>query len=496
MKDLLSTSTEGIKRFILDTNVLVDDPESPEKFEENDVHIPIFSIGELDEMKNERSSRGQAARKAGRLIDGYTERGAANGGAKSPGGGRIFVISHTVSTNKVNLPNNTDGKIIGAALYLQRREKEKVILVSKDFNMRSMARACGLIAQDYTNPRKVVSIDDLTNGLAEFDLRGDDLDLMRQVHQHGQIPAGAVFEAFGQQPDLHPNTCCIFRKTEGRREGVFYAVYKKQRGIFVNVPYEDPDLFPRRTVGLRPKTWEQAFALHLARDPEISLLAFRGPAGTGKTLMALYAGYEEVMKGSAGNFRQMVIYRPYVEAGEKLGAMPGPLSAKFAEFMVPITDNLGVIIDENNGFHHAGREEDRRPQNHKDRRRQQRQGQSERRGGDELRDTIRDLITEGPIEISPINFARGRSLNDTMVIADESQNYNRRQAKLVVTRAGRNAKVIFTGDHTQIDVPHLDEVTCGISHVVASMQGEEIFAHLTMNIAVRSELAEISGRRM
>jgi len=197
-------------------------------------------------------------------------------------------------------------------------------------------------------------------------------------------------------------------------------------------------------------------------------------------------------------YRQMIIYRPTVEAGEKVGAVPGPLSAKFAEFMVPITDNLAVIIDAQNGYHEAGSSvPDQPPRNRRERRRSEHKNTyNDRRGSDDLRDTIDFLITDGPIEISPINFARGRSLNNTFVILDEAQNLKRTQVKLVVTRAGRRAKVVITGDPSQIDLPYLDEVTNGLSHTVATMRGEEIFAHLTMRIAVRSELAEIAGRKM
>jgi len=490
------------KIFVLDTSVLIDDPDAMEKFGDNVVVVPAAVIGELDSIKNEHSGRGQAARRAGRIIDHYTECGAAsNGGIRTPGGGLLFVTRQTVNMRKARLSDTGDGHIIGTALYVKLGEEKKkspdgrpVVLVSKDVLMRSTARVAGLIAQEYTNPRKVASLDELTDGVARFNIYGDEHELMRLFHQTTQVPAEIVFDAIGGEQDLFPNTCCIFERTEGQHKATVLAVYKKKRGVFVHVPYKAGC---EKEKGLYPRTWEQAFALHLVRDPEISLVALCGPAGTGKTLMPLFVGYEAVM-AEPRFYRQMIIYRPTVEAGEKVGAVPGPLSAKFAEFMVPITDNLAVIIDAQNGYHEAGSSvPDQPPRNRRERRRSEHKNTyNDRRGSDDLRDTIDFLITDGPIEISPINFARGRSLNDTFVILDEAQNLKRTQAKLVVTRAGRRAKVVITGDPSQIDLPYLDEVTNGLSHTVATMRGEEIFAHLTMRIAVRSELAEIAGRKM
>lgn len=432
--------------FVLDTNVILHDSNCIYKFERNDLVVPISVLEELDNFKKGNDSLNFHAREFVRIIDSLSgDRLFDKGVTIGPNLGRLRVVMSAPMHKDLlaSFPvQKVDHQILNTAYTLHKASRGRpVVLVTKDVNLRMKAKAVGLPAQDYRNDH-VKNISDLYTGyrLAE----NQETDLINRLYEPlGEVPSAAL----KADHDLVPNEYLIMRNN--KRSAL--AVYRPGRGVISR-------LDKLEAYGIAPRNAEQSFALDALMNDEIRLVSICGKAGTGKTLLALAAALE-VRK----NYRQILMARPIVPLSNKdLGFLPGDIKSKIDPYMQPLYDNLGVI---ENQF----KETDAR---HK---------------------RIRELLDQEKLVISPLAYIRGRSLYKVFYIVDEAQNLTPHEIKTIITRAGDNTKMVFTGDIFQIDHPYLNTHSNGLTYLIDRMKGQPLYAHITLSKGERSELADIAS---
>jgi PhoH-like ATPase len=489
-----------VKIYVLDTSVLIHDYRSPLNFGDNIVIIPFVVLEELDTHKESRRDTAMPARRAIRVLDELREKGNLIKGVATPGGGILIVDGKNYSPTDISIrPTTADNIIICTGykwqqyirqqqpLHHQKAKREtkkrdnvvdwitqhfqigEVKIVSKDINLRVKSEACGVATEDYKHDRTIKSENEVYSGIIHIPITpGNFKEFSGMLCDSG--PAGTLQEDFDGLvafPQLIPNQCCVFHTPDGKN---VLAIYKRNGDArFVHVP--KPSI-GKGHVGVVARNIEQAFALALLRDPSISLITLAGIAGGGKTLMALLAGVEAVIQGP---YSQLLIYRPNTELGEPMGYLPGTLDEKFEPWKQPIIDNLELIS--------AGGETGPKD------------GKSDTKSKKWQLD-IKGLLSQKKISIEPVNFIQGRSLHYRFVIVDETQNFRPGDIAKVVTRIGKGAKIVLTGDIQQVVNDYLDASTNGLTHVIEGMKGENLFGHVTFVDSERSELAEIAARRL
>ena len=340
-------------------------------------------------------------------------------------------------------------------------------MVTRDAAMRCKARARGVTAEDYYSDRPVTSPDKFYSGRARIDLPPEQAGMLSALHLQQRLPVSALAD-FTDVSELYVNQCCELR-VDGNGKAA-WGIYKEHDGVG----------YLRRVntrVGDRfgPCNPEQACARDLILDEQALVVSLVGVAGTGKTLMALLSAYELYRSGRVSKIE---VYRLNAEAGRELGFLPGSVGDKMAPWAKPIVDNLDFIIRRLAGStrftnHLAEHQADRR---------------------EAPLASVEDLLSRNVLEIAPINYLRGRSIHDAVVIVDDGQNLTQEDMKLVLTRAGEGTRVILTGDPDQIDRAEVDALSNGIVQVVERFKGEPTFAHLTMKEVVRSRIAELAAR--
>lgn len=433
------------KLFVLDTNVVLHDAGSIHNFEENDVVIPMTVLEELDKFKKGNEDLNFQARAFLRRIDALTgDVMSADGASLGEGLGSIRVVVANEFSDRLKqtfFHDSPDHRILGTALTLQQQEAGRpVILVSKDTNLRMKAKSLGLPAQDYHSD-KVESFEKLYTGKRFIsEMPSEFVDLFYHA-DHGRVPA----DALPQAADPVPNENFILRN--GSKSVL--ATYRAADRTFQRVE-KSP------AYGIMPRNAEQSFALRALLDDDIKLVTLSGKAGSGKTLLALAAALE-----SKSRYRQILLARPIVPLSNRdLGFLPGDVAAKIDPYMQPLYDNLGVIKHQ-----------------HSD-------GEAHR---------IQEMLENGKLEITPLAYIRGRSLQRMYFIVDEAQNLTPHEIKTIITRAGEGTKIVFTGDIYQIDHPYLDSLSNGLSYLINRMVGQPIFAHITLEKGERSVLSELAS---
>ena len=434
--------------YVLDTSVIIYDHEAIQQFAEHDVAIPITVLEELDGFKKGSDSKNFSAREFIRFIDSIAgerllqEWVPLNG----PEHGRFRVVAGSrggdVDAEEIFDGSKADHKILNAAFTLQRQEPDKrVILVTKDIALRLKAKALNLPAEDY-EAGKVNDRSLLYSGKSLVEHVPS--ELVNAMHEEGCVPRDSL-ESLSAEA-LLKNQFCVIRN--GRKSALGY----------LNPFDETVERVEKQTVyGVTPRNAEQAFAVHALLKPEIKLVTLQGQAGTGKTLLALACALEQRKR-----YRQILITRPVVPLGNKdIGYLPGDVESKLRPYMEPLWDNLKFI-----------------------------KGQFGPR--DKAATRIDAMLETQKIEITPLTYIRGRSLSDVILIVDEAQNLTPHEAKTVVTRAGRNTKIVLTGDVRQIDTPYLDARSNGLSYLTDRLKDRELFAHVTLEKGERSELANLA----
>ena len=479
--------------FFIDTNVLLHDRECLSKFGYNIVVIPIWALEELDKFKKHQDELGANAREISRQLEKLREHGSLAKGAPTETGGLLFVDYNGTDFNKlpVGLLRNNDNRIIlvakawqekldklkkGAKQKEPRPKYSEVIIVSKDINLRLKADACGITAQDYLGDKTIERIEMLYSGMETHVLPNRMKFVLNDhtVRQQGLIPAKALADTL-RLDDIHANACCQFRVDKT----TVNAIYKKATRCF----RIERKMGPARKCLVMPSNIEQRFAYELLMDPEISIVTLNGKAGSGKTLMALLAGYEQLEDA----YDQLLVYRPCHEIGAPLGFRPGSTEEKFDPFTLPIFDNMKLLLDARESLCATG----------------QQGGRYVSKGFKELREPkeskngsyakVKDLIAKGLLDIGPINHIRGRSIARSFIIVDEAQNLTPLEVKTIISRAGEGTKVVLTGDVYQIDNPLVDSISNGLSHTVERLKGSGLAGHITLLKCERSNLAELAA---
>lgn len=432
------------KVYVLDSSVLLHDPNALVQFQDNEVIIPYVVLEEIESKKRSLENIGRAAREAIRFLDRLREKGQLSQGVLLPNGGRVRIELNHYS-NEI-LPINSDlgladNRILAVSLSLTREEERPVVLVTKDIAMRVKADALGILTDDYHNDKVVlplISEEVLTLPLNDEEVAG--------LYQNKYIPL---------RSPLSPNRCVravlsddsvlpLLSSVDGER-----LVYQMGKGL---APWD-----------IRPKNLEQSWALEMLNNPEIKLVNLMGPAGTGKTLLALASGLEQTIH--AESYVRMLCARPIVPFGKDIGFLPGEKDQKVRPYMQPIYDNLEFLL-------RSRREKDRE------------------RGSESMIESAIDLlIKKRQLEIEVLTYIRGRSIPNQFIIIDEAQNLSAHEVKTIITRAGEGTKIVLCGDPDQIDHPYLDKESNGLAHLAHRLAGQSFYGQVRLIHGERSELA-------
>lgn len=438
-----------LTHYVLDTNVLISDPKALHKFHEHEVVLPITVIEELDGLKNRQDQAGQCARQAIREVETLRAQDPDNfkNGAKLPGGGSLRIELNNVNLDRLPfaIRNGTpDNRILATAFQLEMGAHEHIVLVTKDANLRIKAGAIGVEAQEYRNEK--VEIEELYTGQSTVEV---DTQIIDQYYTDKTLELSG--KEFADVP-LFANQLVIL--TAGSQSAVGRAHHEKNRLLLRPLG--------KHTFGypIKPKNLEQEFALDLLMDPKLDLVTLAGPAGTGKTLLALMAGMELVVHKD--RFSRLLVSRPVIPMGQDIGFLPGSVDEKMSVWLKPFKDNLEYLLE---------------PDGHD-------------LGG------IDHLFEDGIIEVGVLSYIRGRSIPNQFILIDECQNLERGAIKSVLTRVGKNSRACLTGDLSQIDHPLLDTVTNGLTHVIENLKGEPTVGHVMLTKGVRSNLATLIAGRL
>lgn len=436
------------KIYVLDTSVILHDHNSILNFDEHDIAIPITVLEELDNFKRGNDTKNFEARQFIRILDTLSDKKAVNDWAplngKTKGQFKIVMANGngTLSKDaeKTFGGKKADHQILNAAIHLKDQMKDRdVVLVTKDINLRIKAKALKLPAEDYKTG-KVKDVAALYSGKAIIEDAPD--KVIKDIYKNG-YSEDADFLG-----ELKINNHFYILK-DGRSSSLAWYNGHQARIEKVDKNY---------SYGIKPRNAEQAFALHAIQNDDIKLVTVQGMAGTGKTLLALAGSLEQRNK-----FGQIIMARPIVALSNRdLGYLPGSAEEKISPYMQPLFDNLNFI---KNQF-----------------------GENEKKNK-----AIAQMVQDEKIVISPLAYIRGRSLSNVMFIIDEAQNLTPHEVKTIITRAGENTKLIFTGDVNQIDTPYLDENSNGLSYIIDRMKGTDLFAHITLEKGERSELANLAN---
>ena len=436
------------KIFVLDTSVILYDHSAVQNFQEHDVAIPITVLEELDNFKKGNDIKNFEAREFIRFIDKLSTEHMLQDwlplNGKEKGSFKVL-MNHNgkgapVDADIIFNENKADHKILNAALNLQaERPKESVILVTKDINLRLKARSLNLAAEDYETG-KIQNVTGLHNGSNQ--LTDVPPEAISQLYESGSIESKE-----------------IIKDTPGNNHYYILKSYKNTILAHYNPVTKLIERVDKLTAyGIKPRNAEQAFALHAVLNPNVKLVSIQGVAGTGKTLLALAGALEQKR-----NFRQIYLARPIVPLSNKdIGFLPGDIKSKLNPYMEPLWDNLKFIQSQ---FPESNKEHQK----------------------------IRDMVDQEKLMITPLAYIRGRSLSNIFFIVDEAQNLTPHEIKTIISRAGENTKIIFTGDIFQIDTPYLDTQSNGLSYLIDKVKNHPLYAHVTLQKGERSELANLAN---
>lgn len=436
------------KIYVLDTSVILFDHQAMMSFQENDVAIPITVLEEVDRFKKGNDVINFQAREFIRILDELSKKNllkdwiSLNGTSK----GKLKILMHEDSdpdANKVFGETKADHKIINAALRLQSDKKDsKVILVTKDINLRLKAKSMSLQAEDFETG-KVKDIEHLYRGKSQIE------NISRRAIDK------LYTEGFCSPKDIREKLPIANHYYVLNHDNASVLGYYNAESGNIEKIQKEP------IFGIKARNAEQAFAIHAILNPAVKLVSIQGTAGTGKTLIALAGAIAQKQ-----NFHQIYLARPIVPLSNKdIGFLPGDIKAKINPYMEPLWDNLKLI-------------------------------QSQFKETDKDYIKIREMVEKEKLHIVPLAYIRGRSLANICFIVDEAQNLTPHEIKTVITRAGENTKIIFTGDIFQIDTPYLDTHSNGLSYLIDRMKNHPLYAHITLEKGERSELANVASKML
>lgn len=434
---------KSAKTFVIDTNVLLHNPNALFAFADNHVVIPMTVLEELDKFKTANNELGSNSREVARKLDRLREQGSLREGIATPQGGLVQVI---IAYDELAgmLPGVNDHRILGCAQMLKRAGKN-VFFISKDINARVKADALGIPSEDFENQK--VNVDELYNGWIKLN---SDAKRIKQLSALEEIAPDELEAGLGEK--LNANQFVLVQEGDDEELSVLFSYHAGDK-LLHRLDEDAPNLF-----GVGPRSQEQRMAFELLLDDHIKLVTLVGQAGTGKTLLALACGLAKVIHDE--RFKKLLVSRPIMPLGQDIGYLPGTKDEKLSHWMGPIFDNLHFLLA------------------------------SEERDPDEV---IKRLIQEESITLEALTYIRGRSISKQYLIVDEAQNLTPHEIKTIISRAGHDTKVVLTGDPYQIDNPYLDASSNGLTYVVERMRGQELAGHVTLTKSERSELAGIAA---
>ena len=435
------------KIFILDTNVILHDSSCINHFQEHDIILPITVLEELDGFKKGSQTINFHAREFVRSLDGLCSEKMLNGGMQlGDGKGRLSIRLERNMHEDLKAIffdfSKKDHQILNIGYYVSQENPDKaVILVSKDVNLRMKARSVGLSAEDYTTDH--IPDPNLLYSGCRYE-ENVESHLIEKIYSES---SGFDAHELGSSKVMQPNEFVVLRNGKNSALAIFKSTGSTIQRVDKKVIY-----------GVVPRNAEQTFASHALIDQSLPLVTISGKAGTGKTLLALAAALE-VRK----NYRKIMLTRPVVPLSNKdIGYLPGDIQSKLNPYMQPLYDNLGVI-----------------------------RGQFPEKS--EMHQRLQKMMDEGKLCIEPLAYIRGRSLVKMYMIVDEAQNLTPHEVKTIITRAGEDTKIVFTGDIHQIDHPYLNSRSNGLSYLINRMQGQAIYSHIDLQKGERSALAELAS---
>jgi PhoH-like ATPase len=447
---------------ILDTNILLLDPNAYLKFPNKHIIIPLIVIEELDSFKREMTSIGKAAREIIRAIDLLRTKGKLTEGVKLENSSilQVFILE-----NLEELPEGLDRVIkdnylLSTGIKLKKIYNKKVTIITKDADLRIKADVLGIHAEDY-NTNHSDTIEKLYTGERIIQTTEEWIDKF----YHNEELIWNVEKPNFALDYIEPIVVNEYITLKSERKSALARAHKSGRLIHIK---------EKKILNITPKNREQRFTIDALLDPEIQLVTIAGRAGTGKTLLALAAGLYQVLENQL--YKKLLVARPVIPMGRDIGFLPGELEEKIKPWMQPIYDNLEFLLenDENEEIYQKEKIDKKR----------------------DIHTTLDYLKQMGILDVEPLTYIRGRSIPRQFIIIDEAQNLSPHEAKTIITRAGIGTKIVLTGDYYQIDHPYLNLYTNGISYTFNKMMGQPIFAHVTLEKGERSELAELASKLM
>lgn len=432
------------KIYVLDTSVILYNHNSIYSFDDNDVAIPITVLEELDNFKKGNDTKNFEAREFIREMDRLS--GDFILTDWRPLGGKLgrFKVEMNGKGNidavQILGEDKADHRIINSALALSKENPDqKVVLVTKDINLRLKAKSLNLHSEDFQTG-KIKNVDELYTGKSV--INGVSVTVIDQIYSHGTCAPSDFLKV-----DPICNHYYILKNGKHSVLATYNASTKLMERVEKTIAY-----------GIRPRNAEQIFALHALMNPEIKLVTLQGVAGTGKTLLALSGALEQKRE-----YRQVYLARPIVPLSNKdIGYLPGDIKSKLNPYMEPLWDNLKMI-------------------------------QNQWEESDKEYKKITEMVESEKLMITPLAYIRGRSLSNIYFIVDEAQNLTPHEVKTIITRAGENTKIVFTGDIFQIDTPYLDTQSNGLSYLIDKIRDNPLYAHITLEKGERSELANLAN---
>jgi PhoH-like ATPase len=435
------------KTFVLDTNVILHNPNSLVSFADNIVLLPIEVLEELDRFKKGHDEKGRNARIAIRMLDEFRQKGEPGKGYPLENGGTLKIATGTDYSVIADLglsKSVADNRILITA-YALMEQGERVVFVSKDINTRVKADALGIPCMDFEKQK--VDFERFYTGWRTVEMSREEIDSFYSRKEY-KVEAG----------QFYPNEFAfMIDKSEPKHTAI--GRYKEEFGILM------PLIFNKMHImSIRPRNKEQAMAMELLLNDDIRLITLVGSAGTGKTLLAIAAGLQKVVKDKS--YSGLLISRPVMPLGKDIGYLPGSKEEKLESWMGPIFDNMEYIFNAE-------------------------KGEKEAKG--KTKNLIDKHIRDGVIELEAMTFMRGRSIPNQFIIIDEAQNLTPHEVKTVISRAGNKTKMVLTGDPYQIDNPYLDSSSNGLTYCAEKMKGQKMFGHIMLTKSERSSLASLAA---
>ena len=435
------------KTYVLDTSVYLTNAECIYTFENNDIHVPLKVFEEIDKHKKRQDAVGAQARKIIRIWDDLRGKGSIDKGVRIRKGLGLVKSISAAGITPDDLPCDLDIKIpdhliIATALKAQRESTRKVILVSRDINMRVIADAVGLESEDFQNHQVVDNSDNIYTGCSTILV---DDQLIDQFYEKKDV--------YLEPKGLHSNQYVMLVSNANAKKTALGRYSNKA------TPLRQILSIKNKIWGITPRNKEQSFLLDALMDPKIQIVSAIGKAGSGKTICAIAAGLEQTIDEATQEYTRVIVSRPVQPLGKDIGFLPGSLEEKMTPWLMPIQDNLQFLMGNN-------------------------------------KITLDIYMQKGTIEIEALTYIRGRSISNAFIIIDEAQNLTTHELKTIITRVGEGTKIVLTGDVEQIDNVYIDATTNGLTHAVEKFKNFELASHVTLHRGERSKVATFAAENL